>query len=278
MALAIWMQAARPKTLVASFSPVIIGTACALRAGSFDFLTFLFTLLTALGIQIGTNFANDYFDFMKGADTKNRKGPVRVTQAGLVKPETMKLAVFLAFALTALSSGYLILQGGWPIALLASLSILLGFAYTAGPLPLAYLGLGDLFVLLFFGPIATAGTAFLQTHTLSTTALLAGIGPGLISTAILTVNNLRDIDEDRLAGKRTLVVRLGKKFGQWEYCAAIVLAAILPCLWGSYLQLLMLAPALPLLSAAFKTEGAAWNPILGKTAQLLWIYTILQLL
>lgn len=278
MALAIWMQAARPKTLVASFSPVIIGTACALRAGSFDFLTFLFTLLTALGIQIGTNFANDYFDFMKGADTKHRKGPVRVTQAGLVKPETMKLAVFLAFALTALSSSYLILQGGWPIALLAALSIFLGLAYTAGPLPLAYLGLGDLFVVLFFGPIATAGTAFLQTHMLSTTALLAGIGPGLISTAILTVNNLRDVDEDRLAGKKTLVVRLGKKFGQWEYTTAIALASLLPCLWGSYLQLLVLAPALPLLSAAFKIEGTAWNPILGKTAQLLWIYTILQLL
>lgn len=274
---AIWIQATRPKTLIATLSPLILGTAYAIKSGVFDPFIFLFTLVTALGIQIGTNFANDYFDFIKGADTKDRKGPVRITQAGLVKPQTMKQVVFLTFALTALCSTYLVSHGGWPIAILASISILLGFAYTAGPFPLAYLGLGDVFVLFFFGPIATAGTYYLQTHTVSTHAFLIGIGPGLLSTAVLTINNLRDINEDRLANKKTLSVRLGKKFGQWEYMIAIMGAALLPCIWGSYYQLCILALALPLLNAVFKADGQEWNVLLGKTAQLLWIYTLLQL-
>lgn len=278
MPITIWLQAARPKTLIATLSPVTLGSVCALKTGVFHPLTFLFTLLTALGIQIGTNLANDYFDCVKGADTAARKGPVRVTQAGLVKPGAMKLAIFLCFALTAVLSSYLIFLGGWPIALLSSISILLGFAYTAGPFPLAYLGLGELFVLFFFGPIATAGTYFLQTQTLTLQAILTGIGPGLLATAILTVNNLRDSEEDKIAGKKTLVVRFGKKFGKWEYVSAVILAALLPCIWGSYYPLFLLAPALPLLRAVFTAEGQTWNALLGKTAQLLWIYTVLSLL
>lgn len=278
MNLSLWILAARPKTLIATLSPVTLGTVLAVQDHFFHPLILLFTLLSALGVQILTNLANDYFDFMKGADTEERKGPVRVTQSGLVKPEAMKRAVFLTFCFTAMVSTYLILEGGLGVALIAALSLILALAYTAGPCPLAYLGLGDLFVLLFFGPIATGGTYYLQTHALSLTSILAGIGPGLLSTAILTVNNLRDIEEDRKAEKHTLIARFGEKFGRWEYLLALLLAALLPCLWGKYLPALTLLPALPLIRAIFQKEGSALNPILGKTALLLGVYTCLYLI
>jgi 1,4-dihydroxy-2-naphthoate octaprenyltransferase len=175
-------------------------------------------------------------------------------------------------------STYLVVEGGLIVALIAAISLILAIAYTAGPLPLAYLGLGDLFVLLFFGPIATGGSYFLQTHTISLPSVLAGLGPGLLSTAILTVNNLRDVNEDAKAEKRTLVVRFGEKFGQWEYTSAILLSALLPCLWGKYLPLLILLPAIPLIRAIFHTQGSELNGALGKTALLLGIYTILYVI
>lgn len=273
MTIAVWVQAARPKTLSASLCPVMIGFMLAMRDGFFHFPTIFFTFLAALGIQIGTNLANDYFDFVKGADTSNRKGPVRVTQAGLVSPTAMKQAIFICFFLTALFCCFLVYRGGIYIALLSMLSLTLGLAYTAGPYPLAYLGLGDLFVFLFFGPIATAGTYYLQAQHFSFPALFAGIGPGLLSVAILTVNNLRDIQEDLLARKRTLCVRFGKRFGQYEYLSAILLAALT---LTPLLSFVFLIPATPLIRAVFKApEPQAFNPLLQKTSLLLFLFTAL---
>jgi len=269
--LSIWLQASRPKTLIISAAPVAIGTAFA--APHFDALIFLFTLLGALFIQIGTNLANDYFDFVKGSDTPARKGPIRVMQAGLVAPAAMRKALFLTFGAAALCSSYLVLKGGLAIAVLSSLSILLGLAYTAGPLPLAYLGLGDIFVLLFFGPVATGGTYYLQTDSLSPGVIAAGFGCGLIAAAVLTVNNLRDVDEDRRANKKTLCVRFGTLFGKWEYTLALVLAALIPCSWGNYASLLLLVPSFFLIRKVWKEED--WNILLARTGMLLAPYALL---
>ena len=277
----IWTLAARPKTLVASISPVLIGTALAIGDGIFDIALFFFTLATALGIQITTNFANDYFDFIKGADTQNRKGFVRATQAGLVEPAAMKRATLIIMAITAISGAFLIYTGGMAIATLLLLSLILAIAYTGGPFPLAYLGLGELFVLPFFGPVATCGTYYLQTGELSWDAIGAGLAPGAISTAILIVNNLRDIDEDRIAKKRTLIARFGKTFGKCEFLLVILLA-FLPLLFFysdhpfSLLALLALFPALALIRSIFiNQEPRQLNPLFAKTGQLLWLYTLL---
>lgn len=270
----VWVQAARPRTLITSLSPIVIGT---LASGTFRFSLFLFTLLTALAIQIGTNLANDYFDFFKGADTTARKGPVRVTQAGLVSPSSVKRAFTLVFVSAALLGLFLVWEGGLFFAFLLALSILLGLLYTAGPFSLAYLGIGDIFVLLFFGPIATCATAFLQTHTFSTDALYVGIGPGMLAWAILMANNLRDINEDRVAGKKTLCVRFGLSFCKALYLSALLTAALTPLIWLNerpfvLLASLILIPAF-FISTTLKREIS--NSLLQKTAALLLLYTLL---
>ncbi|MBI3119171.1 MAG: 1,4-dihydroxy-2-naphthoate octaprenyltransferase, partial [Candidatus Hydrogenedentes bacterium] len=183
-----WLLAARPKTLWAGVSPVIIGSAMAWEAGAFHPAAALAALAGAVLIQIGANFANDYFDFIKGTDTAERVGPTRVTQAGLVTPRQMRNATALVLALAFLIGLYLASRGGWPILLIGLLSIAFAVLYTGGPFPLAYLGLGDLFVLIFFGLVAVSGTYYVQALQLPLAALLAGIAPGLFSTAILTVN------------------------------------------------------------------------------------------
>jgi 1,4-dihydroxy-2-naphthoate octaprenyltransferase len=275
----IWFQAIRPKTLIASFSPLLIGLAFAFKEGFFSFFYALITLLVALGIQITANLANDYFDYEKGADTIHRKGPLRVTQAGLVSPQKIKQAVLLTVLTTSILSSFLILKGGVLVAVLSSLSILLALGYTTGPFPLAYLGLGDLFVFFFFGPIATSGTYFLQTGALSLEVMGAGIGCGLLSTAILTVNNVRDSEEDKVAHKKTLSVRFGKIFGKWEYTLALILAPLPSCLSHHFLPLLILIPALPLIKTIWQDESPqALNQLLGKTAGLLGVYTLLMIL
>lgn len=277
----IWTLATRPKTLVASISPVLIGSILGIGEGFFNFRLFLFTLATALGIQITTNLANDYFDFLKGADTQERKGFMRVTQAGLVEPSAMKRATLFAVFSTALCGAYLICIGGIPIAGLLLLSLVLAIAYTGGPFPLAYLGLGEVFVLLFFGPVAVLGTYYLQTGSLSWDAGLAGLSPGAISTAILIVNNIRDIEEDRRAEKKTLIVRFGKLFGKWEFIALLAMAFFPPFYFCSehpfsLLALLALIPAFPLAYAIFNySESRELNPLFAKTGQLLWLYTLL---
>ena len=258
---------------------MLIGLSFAIKVHSFSFFYAILTLLVALGIQITANLANDYFDYEKGADTIHRKGPIRVTQAGLISPEKIKKAVLVTVLLTSLLSSFLILRGGTLVAVLSSISILLALGYTTGPFPLAYLGLGDLFVLFFFGPIATCGTYFLQTGALSFNALAAGLGCGLLSTAILTVNNVRDIEEDRKAHKKTLSVRFGKKFGQWEYTLAILFAPLPACLFGHFLPLLMLPLAIPLIRTIWKDESPqTQNLLLARTAGLLGVYTVLVII
>ncbi|MCK4934125.1 MAG: 1,4-dihydroxy-2-naphthoate polyprenyltransferase [Simkaniaceae bacterium] len=278
----LWIEAARPKTLIAGASPVLIGAIIALKGGYFAKTTLVCTLLFSLFIQIGTNYANDYFDFIKGADTKDRKGPRRVTQAGLVTIKEIKIATCICFIIAAICSSHLIYVGGWMMAFIACLAIVLGVLYTAGPFSLAYMGLGDLFVFIFFGPVATSGTYFLQTRTLSKDVLIAGIAPGLLSMAILIVNNLRDIEEDKRACKKTTAVRFGKNFGAFQYLFSILFSGIIPLLLTGpnhpyvWLASLSVLPAIPLIIHVFQAETPLlFNTVLVNTGKLLMLYSLL---
>ena len=279
-----WTLAARPKTLWAAVAPVVVGTAMAWDDGVLHVASAFCALLGALLIQVGTNFSNDYIDFLKGADTGERKGPLRVTQAGLVSPRAMRRATFLTFALAFGVGLYLIWRGGWPILLIGGLSIVAGVLYTAGRHSLAYLGLGDLFVMLFFGPVAVGGTYYVQALDLTWGVLVAGLGPGLLSAALLMVNNLRDVEEDRAAKKKTLVVRFGRRFGIGLYVSSVVGAALVPvalCLaTGAHYAALAASLVVLMAIPAFRTitrsqEARALNPVLGKTARLLLVYSLL---
>jgi 1,4-dihydroxy-2-naphthoate polyprenyltransferase len=277
-----WILAIRPNTLPAAIAPVLIGTAMATGDGLFHGPSALMALSAALCIQIGTNLANDYFDFKKGADTADRKGPVRVTQAGLIKPHIVFWASMMFFALAALSSVYLIHRAGMCILIIAAASIISGILYTAGPKPLGYLGLGDLFVLIFFGPVAVAGTYFCQALEINWAVIIAGLAPGFLSMAILAVNNLRDIDTDRRAGKLTLAVRFGRSFAMSEYLFCIIAAALIPFAvflitddhQGIAFASLIGFYAIPCVKAAFThLDGAGLNRVLGDTGRLLLIYS-----
>lgn len=276
-----FLHATRPKTLFASLCPVGMGVVLACRDGHFAWLPALAALAGALLIQIGTNFANDYFDFKKGADTAQRLGPVRVTQAGLIAPNTMKWAYILAFAAAALIGLYLIFCGGWPIFWIGFFSIICGILYTGGPYPLGYLGLGDLFVLIFFGPVAVAGTYYVQALQWAPLSILLGLSPGLFSVAILTANNLRDVAEDTQSNKKTLVVRWGTLWGKMEYTGAVILAALLPIYVSPTPSLLLALPALTLVAAfpsirrVWTLEGKILNQVLADTGKLLLIFTLL---
>ena len=281
---AVWILAARPKTLWAGVAPVLIGTAMAYEAGGGAWLPAVAALFGSIMIQVGTNFANDYFDYKKGADSDNRLGPLRVTQAGLVKPDTMKRAVAIAFLLACAAGAYLVWRAGWPIALIGLLSVACGILYTAGPYPLGYIGLGDLFVLVFFGPVAVGGTYYVQTLDLDGIVVLSGMAPGLFSVAILTVNNLRDMDGDRVAGKKTLAVRFGRTFARMEFLLSIVTASAIPALLylstkrHVYSLLAAMVPFLAL-SAIRKvftsTDGAVLNDVLAATGKLLLVYSLI---
>ncbi len=280
----IWLLAARPKTLWAAISPVLIGTAFAVDDGRFHALSAFLALFGAAMIQIGTNFANDYHDFKKGADTKERKGPVRVTQAGLIRPVTVKKAYMLVFILAFLSGIYLIYRGGIPILTIGLLSILFGILYTAGPFPLGYNGLGEIFVLVFFGPVAVGGTYYVQALEITSEILIIGLAPGLFSTAILTVNNLRDIETDTKTGKKTLAVRFGVKFAKVEYMltllAALLLPAILFLFSGSsnytLISSVVLIPAIAVIRTVFReNDGVILNNVLAYTGKLLLLFSII---
>ncbi|MCC5862885.1 MAG: 1,4-dihydroxy-2-naphthoate polyprenyltransferase [Gammaproteobacteria bacterium] len=280
----LWLLAARPKTLPAALAPVLIGTVMAASAGLAHWPAAVAALLGALLIQVGTNFANDYFDFLKGADTAARVGPRRMVQSGLISPAAMRRAAVIAFALAVLVGAYLVWRGGLPILAVGLVSIASGVLYTGGPWPLAYKGLGDLFVLVFFGPVAVGGTYYVQALTIDGWVLLAGLGPGLVSVAILTVNNLRDIDTDARADKRTLAVRLGPDFARWEYLLALLAAAALPLVFlaagraGPAIALTLLVPlaAIPAIRRVFAAHDAlALNRTLATTGQLLLLHAVL---
>jgi 1,4-dihydroxy-2-naphthoate polyprenyltransferase len=224
-----WILAARPATLPAAVVPVLVGAAAALAEGvSFRPLVFAMTLLCSILIQIGTNFANDYSDFLKGADHEGRLGPVRVTQSGLISQSEVKRGIFIAFGLAVLIGLYLASIGGWPIVAIGVFAILSGLAYTGGPFPLGYHGLGDVFVFVFFGVIAVTGTAYLQTERWSSLALLLSIPIGLLVTNILVVNNLRDLPTDIAAGKRTLATRIGDRATRLQYALFMAVAYLVP--------------------------------------------------
>jgi 1,4-dihydroxy-2-naphthoate octaprenyltransferase len=226
-----WILAARPRTLGAAVVPVMAGCALAFAAGSFDLLAPALALTCAILIQIATNYFNDAIDHVKGADTSERLGPVRATSAGLLSPRSMMTGGAVCLIVATLLAIPLVLHGGWPILTLGIVSLFLAYAYTGGPFPLAYLGLGEIFVVLFFGVFAVAGTFFLNTLEFSWGAVLAGLQIGLHSSVLLAVNNLRDLETDRAANKWTLAARFGLTFARRENASLVIAPFILGILW-----------------------------------------------
>ena len=230
-----WLLAARPKTLPAAISPVLVGCAVAWAENGFDLVAAIAAFAVALLLQIGANLANDVADFRRGADTPDRLGPLRVTQSGLIAPRQVVAATVTVLIAAAVPGLYLVWRGGPVLAVLGLLAVAAAVTYTAGPKPFGYIGLGELFVFFFFGPVAVVGTAFVMTHHVTRLALVSSIAVGCLVTAILVVNNLRDIDSDRSAGKRTLAVRIGRRASRWEYTALIAVAYAMPIViwtWG----------------------------------------------
>lgn len=279
-----WIMAARPKTLGAAIAPVLIGTAMAVEAGGFHGPSALLALLGAVLIQIGVNVHNDYMDFVKGTDTEDRVGPTRVTQAGLVAPETMRRATVVIFGLAVLAGAYLIFRGGWPILLIGVLSIASALLYTAGPFSLSETGLADLFVLIFFGPVAVGGTYYVQALDITPVVIAAGFAPGLLAVGILLVNNIRDIESDRAAGKKTLPVRFGRRFGVGLYAFCLVASGLLPVvLYGwqgahpwAMMAVVIVPMGVPLIrKLAAEADPATLNPLLAATGRLLVLYAVL---
>jgi 1,4-dihydroxy-2-naphthoate polyprenyltransferase len=278
---ATWWLAARPKTLTAAAAPVLVGTAVALAAGAFHAGAALGALLGALLLQIGANFANDLFDFEKGADTEHRLGPTRTIQAGLITPRAMRLGMLVVFGLALLVGVYLVALSGPVLIAIGVCSILAALAYTGGPYPLGYHGLGDVCVFVFFGLVAVAGTVFVQAGHVPALAWVAAMPVGCLATAILVVNNVRDIETDVVAGKRTLPARWGRGFGEAEYAALLVLsyssalyiaATGFP---GALLALLSAPLALSLFRQLRRESGRALNACLARTAKLLFLFALL---
>ncbi len=279
-----WMLAIRPKTLPAAAGPVLIGFALAVREGVYHIPSVLLAVIVALLIQAGTNMVNDYSDFKKGVDTEERVGPVRVTQAGLISPGEMKAGMGVVLFLIVLFSIPLVLRGGLPILIIGILSVVSGIFYTAGPFPLGYIGLGDIFVLIFFGPVAVAGTYYVQALEIGPVPIIAGLGPGLISVAILCINNLRDHEDDKKSGKNTLNILFGKNFGKFEYLFSLIIASIIPFIlfsFGeelnfSFLVILILIPAIKPIKVVFNDGGGeVMNLMLSYTGKLLLLYSMI---
>lgn len=278
-----WLLAARPQTLPAAAVPVLVGSGAAFRVGDVSVLVLVAALLAALLIQIGTNFANDVFDFERGADTDERLGPPRVTQSGLLTPRDVRVGVAAAFGSAAVLGLYLAWVGGWPIIAIGLASIAAGVAYTGGPWPLGYHGLGDAFVFVFFGVVAVCGTYYLQAGDVSGTSIAGGSAVGCLITAILVVNNLRDRATDARTGKRTLAVRLGDRATRLQYVAlvggayAIAVAMAVVVSWWLLLPLI----SLPLAAQVSKpvlggVEGRALNLTLKGTARLALVFGVLM--
>ena len=275
--------ATRPKTLPAAIAPIVVGSAVAAAAGALHPVVLVATLLTALLIQITANLANDLFDFRRGVDTAGRLGPVRVTQSGLLSEREMALATAAAFGLATLIGLAVALATGWQLIVVGALCLAGALAYSAGPYPLGSLGLGAPAVFVFFGPVAVAGTAFAQTGRLIPAALGAAVPIGLLATAILVVNDLRDRDTDRAAGKRTLAARLGPVAARTEYLVLLVVAYATPvALWLAgwsggwfWLPWLSLPLAIRVARRVLGADGRALNQALAWTASLLLAFAVL---
>ncbi len=279
MALKAWLLASRPKTLSAAVAPILAGTALALEETRDLPLRYaVYALFGAVFIQIATNFINDALDFKRGADTAARLGPLRVTQAGLLSPESVLRAAYVCFGIAALFGVPLIVRGGWPLLVTGVASILAAYAYTGGPYPLAYHGLGELFVLLFFGIVAVGGTYFVLTLRFGLHVFLAGLAIGLLAVAILAINNLRDIDGDRASNKRTLAVRIGEHGARVEVAlAALFPFALVLFMPGLIPTLAALPVALLLLWKVYASRGAELNRCLAIAGVLQWIFSLLFL-
>jgi len=278
-----WLLASRPKTLSAAIVPVLIGTAMVRH--EIHWLLFGCTLLGSVLIQIGTNFVNDAIDFKKGADTGERLGPLRVTQAGLISPEAVLRGAYLCFVLAALDGIPLIYHAGWPLIVIGVASIVAAYAYTGGPYPLAYHGLGELFVLIFFGFVAVGGTYFVQAQTIAGDVLLGGFAAGSLAVVLIAINNLRDIAGDRVSNKRTVAARFGEAFARME----IALAALAPfaaiaaiALWRGnpwiFLPLVALPMAFLLSARVYRSRGAELNRCLAMAGALQWVTGLLFVL
>jgi 1,4-dihydroxy-2-naphthoate polyprenyltransferase len=282
-----WVLAARPRTLTAAAAPVLLGTGLAAARDAHRLGPALAALLGALLIQVGTNLANDYYDHVRGGDTPDRIGPLRVTQAGLLPPKAVRNGAFGVLGAALVVGIYLAWVGGWPIVVVGLASLVCAVAYTGGPFPLAYHGLGDVFVFVFFGLVAVGGTYWVQALSFDAQVLLAGAGMGALATAILVVNNLRDLDTDRRAGKGTLAVRLGRSWTKAEFALLLAAGFAVPLLgvalfgWPASTLVALLA-GLPLVQATRAVLGssshsdpAALIPALGRTAQAAGLYGLL---
>jgi 1,4-dihydroxy-2-naphthoate polyprenyltransferase len=277
-----WILAARPKTLPAAAAPVILATALAFSDGRFKAIPAILALGFALLIQIATNFANDYFDFVKGADTPDRQGPARAVASGMVSPRAMLKVTIAAFAVAFAEGLFLLPYGGWPLVIVGILSVVCGLAYTGGPFPLAYNGLADIFVLVFFGGVAVTVTYFVQAGFITTECVLVSLAPGALAVNILAVNNYRDHDTDKAACKRTLVVRFGRKAGAAEYLCMLILAHVVPViLWLKGRGALVLATliclpfGLMLLRILVKSRTRdEFDKALGGTAMFLLLFSL----
>jgi 1,4-dihydroxy-2-naphthoate octaprenyltransferase len=274
----IWLVAARPRTLPAAISPVLVGTALAGSEDVFRPLAFVAALFGSVFIQIGTNLANDYSDARRGADAEDRLGPVRVTASGLVAPRQVLVATWLAYAIAVAFGIYLVAVAGWQLLLVGAASILAGVLYTGGPRPYGYEGLGELFVFGFFGIVAVVGSYYVQTEDLRPLAFGLAVPIGLLAASILMVNNIRDIDTDRRAAKRTLAVRLGRLGARRLFAAVLALAFVLdPVLAATALLALGAAPlASPLLrTVGTRVDGPSLNGALAAAGRLLAAYSLL---
>ncbi|MDG5765827.1 1,4-dihydroxy-2-naphthoate polyprenyltransferase [Balneolales bacterium ANBcel1] len=284
MNFSVWIEAARLRTLPASLVPVMTGGALAWQHGLFNGWITSVALFSAILIQVATNFANDYFDFLKGADNDERVGFTRASSTGAVAPRTMLAAAFVSFLMAFLLGLILVSHAGWPILAIGLLSIAAGVLYTGGPFPLAYNGLGDVFVFLFFGLAAVMGTYYVNTLEWSAESFWAAVAVGALSTMILVANNYRDVDTDRKVNKRTLAVLLGERFSRWQFLVLMMLAFSIPphFYFRESYPLVILLPMilLPwgvLLVRAFwrETDKAVFNGILVNTARLMTAFGLL---
>ncbi len=280
----LWLVASRPRTLPAAVAPVLVGTALAVAEDEFRPLAFAAALIGSVFIQIGTNLANDYSDARRGADTEDRLGPVRVTAGGLMPPQRVLTGTWVAFGIAVAAGSYLAWVAGPELLVVGLVSIAAGVLYTGGPRPYGYEGLGELFVFLFFGLVAVAGSYYVQTEELTWESLALAVPVGLLAAAILVVNNVRDLDTDRRAGKRTLAVRLGRGRARDLFVAMLVVAYLVPIAIPAAggLSWWLLAPlaSLPLVPALVRdvrtrTDGPALNAALASTGRLLAVFSLL---
>lgn len=278
-----WLLASRPKTLLAAVVPVMVGSALAISIKKFFLPYSIVALLCSILIQIGTNFTNDLYDYLKGSDTIKRKGPQRVLASGLISVKEMKIAIILVFGITFLIGLYLVYSVGILILWVGIFSIFAGIIYTAGPFPLAYNGLGDVFVFIFFGIIGTMGTFYLHTKEISLLALIVAIPVGALITNILVVNNFRDIEEDREANKKTLAVLMGKNFTRWQFISLVIISYVTTLVLHFHFNfsLWILLPfvtiplAITLIKMLYTLNGEALNKTLELSAKFAGLFGLL---